>query len=410
MNNLIEGVDYIVDHYAVLGLDPQADADAVHKAIREMRARNHPDRLGRASDEILRIAQRQTDLANRAAAVLEDPQRRAGYDERLAYFHQHEPHLISTDGHPIVCLSRQYIDVDNLMAGTLLVDTNSEGFQALSQLSGHTPETLARAERLLTALPDDPDTQALARQARIQHWVQCVFDQQVAWTNAGVHNRLDKPDTQDSPFEWAHNTQLYLDQLTTQIIPDRLAQRHHAARLGLAPPLRLLEHQVSARPQDPSEQANPADLVVQTQLAIQAQVLDVFEQRSQAVMQAAEKTQQALTKALELTPFHVFRQAIAGAPIDFILVLGDPHDDATQTPVAALRLMGTTITGSPDHRRDTVGQWKTDETLGRDVTRVFLGHHPDIEPVLSEVWWAAEHLEQLGLAPPHPVSGGDDSS
>ena len=38
MNNPIEGVDYIVDHYAVLGLGPQADADAVHKAIREMRA------------------------------------------------------------------------------------------------------------------------------------------------------------------------------------------------------------------------------------------------------------------------------------------------------------------------------------------------------------------------------------
>ena len=70
-------------------------------------ARNHPDRLGRTSDEILRTAQRQTDLANRAAAVLEDPQRRAGYDERLAYFHRHEPHLISTAGHPIVLITKQ---------------------------------------------------------------------------------------------------------------------------------------------------------------------------------------------------------------------------------------------------------------------------------------------------------------
>jgi len=400
MHNPIEGVDYIVDHYAVLGLDPQADADTVHKAIRDARARNHPDRLGRASDEILRTAQRQTDLANRAAAILEDPQRRAGYDERLAHFRQHEPHLISTAGHAIVCPSRQYIDVDALMAGTLLVDTESEGFQALSQLSGHTPEALARAERLLAALPDDGDTQALARQARVQHWVQCVVDQQVAWTNAGVHNRLDKPDTQDSPFDWAEKTHLYLERLTTQIIPDRLAQRHQAAGLGLAPPLRLLEHQDADSSEEPGEQANPADLVTQTQLAIQARVLDVFGQRSQAVMGAAEKAQQALAHALDLTPFHVFQTAPAGAPIDFILVMGNPHDDASNTPIPALRLTGTTIAGSPDQGRATVGDWKADDTLDPTVTRVLLGHHPDLEPVLAEVWWAAENLQALGLEPP----------
>lgn len=82
----------------------------------------------------------------------------------------------------------------------------------------------------------------------------------------------------------------------------------------------------------------------------------------------------------------------------------------SKTPVAALRMTGTTITGSPHHGRDTVGQWKADETLDPDVTRVFLGHHPDIEPVLSEVWWAAEHLEQLGLAPPHTVTDRAASS
>lgn len=56
-----------------MGLDPLADAYTIHKAIRDARTCNHPDRLGRASEEILRTAQRQTDLANRAAAVLKDP-------------------------------------------------------------------------------------------------------------------------------------------------------------------------------------------------------------------------------------------------------------------------------------------------------------------------------------------------
>lgn len=77
--------------------------------------------------------------------------------------------------------------------------------------------------------------------------------------------------------------------------------------------------------------------------------------------------------------------------------------------MAALRLTGTTLTGSPDKARASVGQWKADGTLDPDVTRVFLGHHPDIEPVLSEVWWAAENLEQLGLTPPHHFSDGASS-
>ena len=402
MNNPIEGVDYIVDHYAVLGVDPQADADTVHQAIREVRARNHPDRLGRASDEILRTAQRQTDLANRAAAVLENPERRAGYDERLAHFRQHHPELISTTGVPIVSASRQRIDVDGLLAGT--PDTpslalHSKAFAEFAQLAGHTPEALERAERLLAALPDDPDTRAMARQARVHHWIQCLVDQELAWTFAGIHNRDLKPAIDHNPYEGAAHTIHSLAHLAETVLPDLLSQRHSATALGLAPPLRLLGHDHPDADKDKEEEGNVLT-DVDTQAAILKQVLTSFQERSKAVLDAAHRVQESLAQALELTPFHVFRTAPAGAPIDFILVMGDPLDDTSSTPISALRMTGTEITGSPDNARETVGAWKADASLDPAVTRVLLGHHKDIEPILAEVWWAAENLQALGLESP----------
>ncbi len=395
----IEGVDYIVDRYAVLGVAPDSDAQTIHKAVRDARARNHPDRLGRASEKILLTARRQMELINRAAEVLEDPDLRAGYDERLAHFRQHEPELISTTGVAMVSLTRQHIDVDALMAGTIAVDVHTQAFAEFAQITGHTPEALARAERLLAALPDDPDTRALARQARVHHWIHCLLDQQVAWTNAGVNNRHYQPKTQDSPYEIVDHTRDYLDHLTEKAIPDLLALRHGATALKLAPPLRLLGHDGSLPAGDGNE-PNQALVTAEAQAAAEARVLASFKERSEAVLDAAHQTQEALAKALELTPFHVFRQAPVGAPIDFIVVLGEPQDDNALTPIAALRLIGTTIVSSPDGGRPTVGAWKADNTLDPGVTRVLLGHDQNIEPILAEVWWAVEHLEALGLEAP----------
>lgn len=63
------------DHYAALGMDPEADADAIRTAYRRLMREHHPDRRpgDPASTEVaLRL--------NAAWAVLRDPGARAAYD------------------------------------------------------------------------------------------------------------------------------------------------------------------------------------------------------------------------------------------------------------------------------------------------------------------------------------------
>ncbi len=67
------------DHYAALGVDPEADADAIRAAYRRLMRAHHPDRRrdDPASTEVaLRL--------NAAWAVLRDPGSRAAYDRLRA--------------------------------------------------------------------------------------------------------------------------------------------------------------------------------------------------------------------------------------------------------------------------------------------------------------------------------------
>lgn len=72
------------DHYAVLGLGPQATSEQIRSAYRALLRRNHPDTrpAGDPADDAVSTA---TLLQARAAyAVLRDPDRRADYDRTRA--------------------------------------------------------------------------------------------------------------------------------------------------------------------------------------------------------------------------------------------------------------------------------------------------------------------------------------
>ena len=60
--------------YALLGVPPHADVDAIHRAYRAQARRLHPDAAG--DEEAMR-------RLNEAWAVLRDPELRAEYDELL---------------------------------------------------------------------------------------------------------------------------------------------------------------------------------------------------------------------------------------------------------------------------------------------------------------------------------------
>ena len=72
-----------INHWAVLGLDPGADASSLKRAFRQQARRWHPDLNGDDPH-----AEEQFKAVNEAYAVLSDPQRRqqweAGLDEVAA--------------------------------------------------------------------------------------------------------------------------------------------------------------------------------------------------------------------------------------------------------------------------------------------------------------------------------------
>ena len=69
------------DHYATLGLAPDARADGIRRARNRLLKLHHPDR---ASGSVTEATRRTIEIL-RAAEVLLDPEERAAYDRRRAH-------------------------------------------------------------------------------------------------------------------------------------------------------------------------------------------------------------------------------------------------------------------------------------------------------------------------------------
>ena len=124
----VNGEDYLVDYYAVLGIERSAPAEDITKAFRAKQMQYHPDRFQGLAPEMLRRLEGQSHIFNEANAVLGDPEQRRAYDEKLTSWKK----AISTDGVPVI-------------------DFNQEGFSfwsLLENLTGNHEEREAQAEKL----------------------------------------------------------------------------------------------------------------------------------------------------------------------------------------------------------------------------------------------------------------------
>src|SRR6266403_3060544 len=81
----------LVDHYAVLGLQPSATPEQIKQAYREYAKRAHPD-AGGSAEAMERI--------NEAHRVLSDPAERRKYDFLREHPTEQMPHLSPGTAHP----------------------------------------------------------------------------------------------------------------------------------------------------------------------------------------------------------------------------------------------------------------------------------------------------------------------
>lgn len=399
MSNVTEGIDYIIDRYAILEVPRDADPAVIRAAVRTGRAANHPDRLRGASQEILTVAAARRHHIDNAAAILLDPVLRAGYDERLAVFERDRPQAVSTNGNAIVDMSRPIWDIDDLLGEE--TDDDRERLDQVraraNALSGHNAGQQALLERLFAANPDDPDLRAALREARVANWIRCSFLEDVAWGRVGLNKGTqgDPTPATANPFEGLDRVQQEVEEMAVRAVPAALALRHEASLLRLAPPLRLLGHDTAAAPTDPDIDPNalPARPLSDSQILaeITARAQEAFRVRSEAVLTAAKDRQDALNAALELTPVRVL-----GAPtgaLYLLIALGNPDRPETTTPVAPMSLSADgAITESSLAARATVGDWTAHPPA--DGTLLVVGHHNEITPLLAEIWWTAARAER----------------
>ncbi len=109
----VAGVDYLVDHYAILGVAHEATHDEIEAAWRQMMMQYHTDRMQGLAPDLLQRAERKMHLLNEAHDVLGNPEQRAQYD--TLYDTWEKP--ISHDGTPIIDLSAEGFSLSRLFAG-----------------------------------------------------------------------------------------------------------------------------------------------------------------------------------------------------------------------------------------------------------------------------------------------------
>lgn len=100
----VEGVDYFIDLYSLVGADRQDELGDIKDAIRERTKEYSTDRQEGTASEFRDRAERMMRLINRARGILLEPDKRCEYDELLDAWEG----PISTDGTPVMSLDRMF--------------------------------------------------------------------------------------------------------------------------------------------------------------------------------------------------------------------------------------------------------------------------------------------------------------
>ena len=150
-----EGVDYIIDLYAVVGVERDAPEPEIKQGIRERMREYHPDRLEGLAPEFQDKGEDMARILNHANAILLDAEKRSEYDGILDEW----TGPVSEDGNPIILIDRalqaEFHDkspkeVEKLFAGQV---------EKISAVLGYSPQRLEFLCKLIDQVkgevPDD---------------------------------------------------------------------------------------------------------------------------------------------------------------------------------------------------------------------------------------------------------------
>lgn len=229
MSSLIHGVDYLIDYYALLGIEHNAPEGEIKQAYRERIKQYHPDIVARAAPEIQKTAESKSRDLTGAYRILSEPDLRKVYDAQLLAFNG----PISRDGAPIIDLTKKRISIDALISGE-----TASGKEALIEkvkmMSGYSETVFNIVKQQYDLNPTEDMKKAYKEMLEKKNIYLCLMET-VEWQAAGVDNQQE---TSSLAYPEDHiKKRMKQVEEVKQAINDSVEKRVTALESGIAPKL-----------------------------------------------------------------------------------------------------------------------------------------------------------------------------
>lgn len=146
-----EGIDYLIDLYAVADVPQEVEQDELKQALNDRIKQYHPDRLEGLAPEFRAKGERMARLLNRAKKILLDPESRSQYDEVLIEWDG----PLSNDGTPVITIGR-HTRADAARKSPEEVDAGiTSQIPQIESMTGYSAPQLSFLEKMVEQAGDD---------------------------------------------------------------------------------------------------------------------------------------------------------------------------------------------------------------------------------------------------------------
>ncbi|MFM9889917.1 MAG: hypothetical protein ACKVOE_04620 [Rickettsiales bacterium] len=371
--NLIEGVDYIFDRYAFIGLTPAATDEEIAAAIKRMKSENHPDRYTKTSEEARNSAARKWERIEECETFLANSGRRAAFDEQLARFQKESPRLISESGTPIFDPSRSRIDLNAMLGEPESLETHEK---LVGQMVGFNPNMLAILEQVYKGNPNDSATREAYRDVLVKGMGHYDILADGVWEQAGARiGEAERNGTTRIMIEDFSAGVKEKIQKIADAIPTKVQEHFGLIENGMAAPLQL------------TYAGTQSGAGVTTDVPPPSEIADIarenFLNRTHRLKQLAEKHQELAQKLLDTMQVWPLSADEVQTDVKRFILMGKASEDAqVMTALVAIDI-DSSSNGITNYDISVNGKTLEELKAGSlNTTTIALETHPEIQDYL----------------------------
>jgi curved DNA-binding protein CbpA len=180
------GNAFLIDFYAVLGVERTADGETITKAYRQKQLHYHPDRYEGLAHEFKSQAAERSGLIAEIYAILNDPEKKQTYDAQLASWQG----AISTDGYPVIDFSKPYFSPEGVFGREPDAKRREVTDKLIDSLAGFDSNTFTLVEQMFIASANpSPEIRRAYLEQLEKRDLFLSLRESFAWEEAGFHNQ-----------------------------------------------------------------------------------------------------------------------------------------------------------------------------------------------------------------------------